>query len=214
MNTRIYNPSEDERKQEKLPFATFEIRAVENRQKSIEADYTVYEDREFILIHAPGGKDIVEKEVDDEIRRKYGPYYQAWKEGIDPPTNGSSLKGWPLITPAQIKNCHELGIRSVEDLSQMNEEAMRRLGMGARSLKDKANTWLSSAKDHGKVSQQVDVLMREMDAMKEKMEATAKTDASKDKIIADLQAELADKDKQLSDGARGKTLTLAKNAAK
>ena len=43
-----------------------------------------------------------------------------------------------LFTPAEIANCLAVNVRTLEDLAGANEEALGRIGMGARALKTRA----------------------------------------------------------------------------
>jgi hypothetical protein len=43
----------------------------------------------------------------------------------------------------------------VEDLAQINQEAIARIGMGAMGLKDKAKNWLDAANNVGKLAERM-----------------------------------------------------------
>jgi septal ring factor EnvC (AmiA/AmiB activator) len=92
--------------------------------------------------------------------------YRLWQDGQEPPVDGTPIKDWSSISPAQCKNLLNAGCRSVEDLAQANDEAMRRLGMGANDLKNKARAWLQAAKDHGPLTMQIASLEKENDQLK------------------------------------------------
>lgn len=57
---------------------------------------------------------------------------------------GTPIATWNQITPAQQKQVMNAQILSVEQLAEATEEAMTEIGMGARELKKKANTYLNS----------------------------------------------------------------------
>ena len=56
---------------------------------------------------------------------------------------GTSVKEWPVLSPAQAQNFIACHILTIEDVAAMTEEAMARVGMGSRELKEKAREWLS-----------------------------------------------------------------------
>ncbi len=156
----------------------FELRAQEDREASIKAGHPVFKDVEFAIITMPGGQLVVDKIIDDALlsewkngsnRKPPSPFaltaYQAWKSGLEIPVNGMDLKNWPGITPAQIKMCHGTNIRTVEDLATANEEAKRRMGMGALALINKAKAYLENAESN-KSSEAISSLQVEMEAMK------------------------------------------------
>jgi len=82
----------------------------------------------------------------------------------------------------------QAGIRTVEDLASLNDEGLRRIGMGAVELKQKAKTWIDVSQDKGKVTQEmasvsrqndqlqktVDTLMAKVEKLQEEMKAAKK----------------------------------------
>ena len=84
--------------------------------------------------------------------------YERWKNGQEMPLNGTPIKTWSAISPAQIKNLIAIGILTVEDLANVNGEGLTRIGMGGQNLKKMATNWLETAADHGPVTLRVTVL--------------------------------------------------------
>jgi hypothetical protein len=156
------------------PYVTFEVRAVEDRQASIESRYYQTKDVDFAFVTPQGSKDRIEREVKswfDQLAEQtrqgrfkqewltaYTGAYEAWKTGRELPLNGTAILTWPVLSPSQSKQVIDSGLRSVEDLAAANEEAIGRLGMGGRALKDKAVSWLSAAAGNGKVTEEMAAL--------------------------------------------------------
>ncbi len=92
--------------------------------------------------------------------------YQRWKEGQEIPVQGTPIKTWPVLSPAQVASLLAIHVRTVEDLSTLNDEGLRRVGMGAIDLKQKAQAWLSQAQDKGPLTMEVTALRRENEALK------------------------------------------------
>lgn len=143
------------------PFVEFKTIAKDDRIASEEKGFRVTRDVDFAFIMQAGSKDCVEKEAAAwlaSIKQKlvsgspdaypqewvdsFHKKYAAWKEGQDAPVNGTSVREWPLLSPAQAQNFIALGMPAIEDVAAMTEEAMQRFGMGARVLRDKAREWL------------------------------------------------------------------------
>ena len=147
------------------PYVTFTTRTEEDREASIEQGRAVVKDVHFALITPHGSKDRVERKVsewftvlDEAVAQErmpatwvqaYKSAYQLWKEGKEVPLEGTSIRNWPLLTPAQVENLTSIKILTVEDLAAANEELMGRIGMGGRVLKDKAQAWLMTAGSPG-----------------------------------------------------------------
>jgi hypothetical protein len=177
---------------------TFEHRPEEDRQASIDAGHPVFKDVEYAVITMPGGSLVVDKEVtpgllnewkngSENQRKDPAPFairaYEAWKQGLEPPLSGAPLIHWPGVTPAQLKMCAAINVRSIEDLAEANEDTIRKLGMGGRALKDKAAAYLRSAVTN-KGSEEIAALMVRMqaleDALRKEREKNALLEADAD----------------------------------
>jgi len=91
----------------------------------------------------------------------YKASYKMWKDGQELPENGYPVVNWPVLSPAQVRLCLDFGLRTVEDVAAMNEEAVNRLGMGSRALKQRAADWLSSSKSIGIPAEELSALKTE-----------------------------------------------------
>lgn len=172
------------------PYVSFEVRAVEDRTASISAGHYVTKDIDFALITPQGSKDRIELIVSEwfqmleaEVRADRFPLawlsafkeaYKFWKEGLEIPENGFSILNWPVLSPSQVRTFLDMGIRTVEDVAAMNEEAIRHIGMGGRSLKQRAADWLASSENVGKASEELSALRQENEHLRESLSAIRK----------------------------------------
>jgi len=97
------------------------------------------------------------------------------------------VRSWPVLSPSEVKRCVEANVLTVEDLAIANESALQRLGMGARTLKDKAATWISERDGPGKAVQ-------ELSAMKLQNEEMGRQLAEALKVTRQLGAKLAERE--------------------
>jgi len=172
--------------EERPPFVNFEKRPIEDRAASIEAGHYVAQDVDFAIIVPQGSKDRIEQEVSvwlETLRSEvangrfkrdwltaFEDYYKKWQAGQEIPVNGTPLSQWPGISPAQHKTLIALNIRTVEELASCNEEAIRYVGPGARSLKERANLWLRSREEGGgKMVEEVEALRIENRDLKDRV---------------------------------------------
>lgn len=160
--------------EDRPPYVTFELRAEEDRNASIEAGHYVAYDVDYAIITPIGSKDRIERPVADwfaklagdvaegrfksEWLTAYRGIYADWKAGNESPLNGTDIRNWPVVSPAQIKNLLELHVHTIEDLAAANEEVISGIGMGGRMLKQKAIDWLNSAESSGKPSEELAAL--------------------------------------------------------
>lgn len=170
------------------PFIEFKRVPKDDKKRSEELGYRVTKDVDMAYIMQPGSKDQVERVATDwleMLKRKaldgapdaypqdwidaFHRKFELWKQGHEAPLDGTSVKEWPLLSPAQAENFIALRILTIEDVAAMTEESMGRYGMGAREFREKAREWLK-----GKEVSEI--------AMKENAELKAR--------LADLEAKL------------------------
>lgn len=142
---------------ERPPYINFERRGVDRRDA--EGKVTM-RDVDFALITPMGSRDVVEKPVKQWLEqakwqaktgripqewvKHYQSLYDAWLEGQEAPVNGTSVRNWPAALKHEVKRLEDAGVRTVEDLAVANEETLAALGMGARSLKQRAEDWVKA----------------------------------------------------------------------
>lgn len=148
-------------------YVQFERRGVEDRAASLAAGKYVAKDVDWVMITPVGGKDVVEKPVSEwlqniaqqvreermplEFEERYRRAYEFWKRGEEIPLNGTPIKGWPVLSPAQQKTVIAANILTVEDLAVANGEAVTRMGIGGLDMKQKAESWLKASTEIGTV---------------------------------------------------------------
>jgi hypothetical protein len=143
------------------PFVTFEVRAVEDRAESLTAGHYVAKDVDYAIITPMGSKDRIERVASEwfdslaqnvqegrfpmEWLHRFRESFAAWKAGQAIPEHGTPIRNWSVPSPAQIRSLTDAGITTVEDLANCNEEGLMRVGMGGRSLRDRARAWLEQS---------------------------------------------------------------------
>lgn len=163
------------------PFVQFERQLVEDRDASIAAGSYRERPVDTALVTPIGSKDRYPFEVQawfknlaDEVAAgrfnaewltKYRNQYRAFCDGEEIPEDGMPLRSWPQISKGQIAACISANLRTVEDLAAANEEAINRLGMGGRALKQAARAWLDAARGQGATAAQINALQTEKEAL-------------------------------------------------
>lgn len=158
-------------------YVKFVREAIEDPVASRQKGMYVARDVDIACITPPYSKDIIKFEVptwfenmQNDVRngrmpsewaQQYRDKYEAWKRGEELPLDGSAIKGWAVASPAAQETLLRMGILTVEDLAGINDEGIRRIGMGGVDLKHKAVAWLQAAKDRGPLVQEVAALKSE-----------------------------------------------------
>lgn len=176
------------------PHLAFSTLAVENRQKSLDEKRPVFDNIVHVTITAIGSKDSVTKPAlpwlemcDQQVREerlppewamKYRSAYEHFLRGEEAPVNGIPIGMWEGISPAERASCKAIHILTVEDLAVANEEAKRRLGMGALDLVSRAKKYLDAASGPG-------ALLAENRDLQEKYKASeARRTALEERVMA------------------------------
>jgi hypothetical protein len=115
------------------------------------------------------------------------PAYEAWAKGQEEPTSGTPLSQWPAISRAQADHLKGLHLRTVEDVANATDADLERMGMGARSLREKARAYVKA---------------------KEGEAVVAEAMAEKDAQIASMAAQLS----ELTETVRQLTANMPKRA--
>lgn len=162
------------------PYVSFIWRAVEDRNESIKQGRYIAKDVAYAQITPAGSRDTVERVAETWLKQIAGSDYppnwveafrykfEEWRKSGELLETGTPIKNWCVASPAQIENCLRANIYSVEQLAEINEEGLARLGMGGRALKDKAKDYLRSANDIGRTANEISELKREISALKAK----------------------------------------------
>lgn len=166
----------------KMPYISFKRVPVQDKEKTLEAGHYVAVDVDYINVTQPGGTDVFEQKVDfffDQCQRDmnngrlpaewltaYRRKYEAWKNGQEIPVDGTPIRGWPVISPAQQETLIRLNILTVEALSSISADAVKRVGIGGADLKNKAKAWLKQIKQAGKLTLEYAELQKENETLK------------------------------------------------
>ena len=117
--------------------------------KSKQAGRPIFEEREFVRIIIPGDRRSMAVEpVGEEHKGRWPKEYAAFKSGRAAPLEGTPLREWPVsaMTAARAEELAFFNIKTVEQLSALNDAQLQNLGMGARELRERARLWLAVAK--------------------------------------------------------------------
>jgi hypothetical protein len=185
--------------EDRLPFVKFETRAIEDRQATIENGYYTVKDVDYAIVTPAGSKDRIEKVVSEwfiQLREnieagrcpkkwlaELQDAYKMFKSGEEIPEKGIPVKTWSAVSPAVQQTMIQMGVRTVEQAAEMNEEAMARLGPGARAVKELAINYLKAAT-------QIGIPAQEMTALKMALEAEKARNKSVEEQMAALKAQL------------------------
>jgi hypothetical protein len=167
-------------------YVRFERTAKEDVAASLAAGHYVARDVDVAHITPPYSKDVFKIKVSQWFENlkqdvangripelwveNYKKAYQAWQNGQELPLSGTPIRGWGVISPAQQETLIRMNVLTVEDLGAMNDEGIKRFGMGALDLKNKATAWLRQLNDKGPLTQEMAALQNENRQLKTSVE--------------------------------------------
>lgn len=116
--------------------------------ESEQAGHPVFADVDFIEIATPGDLNtIIHRPATPKDIATYADLFARYKQGLEPSADGVPLEAWSRLTPAQVGNYKAKGFRTVEQIAEMSDQIVGKVGMGAQADKVAAKAYLALAKD-------------------------------------------------------------------
>lgn len=144
-------------------FPTFYDEAVEDKKASDEAGVPVFKDVLYIKIVIPNQIDCVPRPATDADKKRFPKSWEAYKTGKEPAQDGYPIEQWPLVSVSERKVLDANQIKTVEQLADVADSGLHRLGPGAMGLKKRAQKFLNSRTE-------VETLRRSNKELAEKIE--------------------------------------------
>jgi hypothetical protein len=128
-------------------FPQFFMEAVVDELASQRSGHQIYRDEERVKIHIPGNSLSTPVErVNDLHRQRWPDAYKRFKEGLEMSHEGTPLELWPpMKSKAQVLWLKSLDIHTVEQMAQVSDFNLGKLGIGALGLRQLAKAYLDSA---------------------------------------------------------------------
>lgn len=200
----------------------FYMDAVQNKALSEKEGRPIFEDKEMVEVRMPGDRLFsFVSVIEEQHKQRWPEHYAAFKRGEQMATVGTPIEHWahPSLTRSRIAELKALHILSVEDLGNVGDNLLDKLGMGGRELRDGARAWLSTAKggaENAKMSAEIARLTEMVNSLMAG-KAAAPEVVPKEKTLEDCtDAELKEYIKrETGEGVRGNPSreTLLKRAA-
>lgn len=125
----------------------FYMQAIENKAQSAVEGRPIFDEREMVEVIVPGDKlTRYVGFVTDAERDRWPEIYAAFKRGEARAAMGTPLEHWPIVTTGRVAELKALNILSVEELANVPDSSLPRLGFNARELREQARTYIATAK--------------------------------------------------------------------
>lgn len=84
--------------------------------------------------------------VTDEHRERWPKEYEAFKKGEELSHEGTPLEYWPVLNRAMIRELKALDIYTIEQVAELSDLAVQRIGMGGLKMRELAKAYFDDAK--------------------------------------------------------------------
>jgi hypothetical protein len=132
--------------QESNLFVSFFSDAIELKAESEKQGRPVYKDVPFIRIVVPGDvNNIIERKANDQDKLKFPKAWARFEASEAEGQEGTPLEQWPQMSRSMVKECKYFEIHTVEQLANLSDINVSKMGMGYMDLRNKAKAYLVAA---------------------------------------------------------------------
>ncbi|MFQ5356633.1 MAG: hypothetical protein ACE5DY_09165 [Mariprofundaceae bacterium] len=148
--------------------------------ESRKAGRPIYKDEDFIEIQVPGQKNsIIKRAVQEKDKVDYPVEWNAWESNSGEGVTGSPIDHLPGITPSKVLELQALGIYTVEQIVDLNETGIQKVGHGARALIKTAEQYLGQTSEIDEVNKKNEALSKQIAELTEKVAALTESKPEK-----------------------------------
>lgn len=121
----------------------FYMNAKKNKAKSAEAGRAVHENVAYVRIHIPGDRNNTpDRPVKDEDKQRWPDQWKKFELLGESAPEGTPLEEWAYLDKAKVYDLKAQNIHTIEQVSELDDGAITRMGHGARDMVKKAKLHL------------------------------------------------------------------------
>lgn len=102
-------------------------------------------DKDYVEIKIAGEREPRVLMVNDSHKTRFPKEWRAYKDDVELQQTGTPIENLHEISDAQKLLCKSYNITHIEQLAELNDDAIRRLGVGGYEMKEKAIGYLDDA---------------------------------------------------------------------
>lgn len=172
----------------------FFMRPKQNAAKTLQEGRPIFEDVPWIEKIVLAGRETVERPVTKADMREYPKQWEQFQKGLEQSPDGTPLVEWPAISRSQVEELKHFHIATVEQLAEMSDEAISRMGAGWLTWKYKARDYIEIAKEQRPIIEfrnKMEQLQAERDAARQESERFASALRVAEQRLSDLERRLS-----------------------
>lgn len=126
--------------------AKFYAGQVEDKAKSEALGRPAYRTIDMVQIIIPGDNGtVVKRRVKPSDKQRWPKQWEAYEKMQEYIPEGTLIDNWPRLTRGQIEDLKYNNVFTVEQLAELPDEALGRLGLGARRMREHAKAFIEAA---------------------------------------------------------------------
>jgi len=131
---------------DKALLVKFYLKSVQDSSASSAEGRPIYREKEYIEIRFPGNRtDAVARPATPADKQRFPRHYDAFKQRIEMPVEGTPLTEWPAISRSQAEELSFYHIKTVEQLANVSDSNGTQF-MGFNGLRQKAKEFIELSK--------------------------------------------------------------------
>ena len=153
---------------DKALMVKFFYKNVQNKMESQKTGRPIFKEKTYIEIRVAGQRDALAcRPATAADKQRFSPHFEAFEKRVEPPTEGTPLMEWSLITRTQAEELSFLHIKTVEQLASVKDGNIQNF-MGGYTLREKAQKWLETD-NTDRVDAEKEEMREELKLLKEQM---------------------------------------------
>lgn len=139
----LHGASEIVKTKDGSTLGVFYMRPVLNEPQSQIEGRPIFEATPYCKIRGSGDrKTIIDRPARAVDRERFPNAWRAFEAGQSGPVEGTPIEMMPLLSQTQIATLKHIGIATVEQLGEIGNDQLPKLGPGGDVLRDRAKAWL------------------------------------------------------------------------
>lgn len=123
----------------------FHMRLIDDTAKSQETGKREYQEVAYVRVLSPGNdKEIPDFRVLEKHKERWPTQWAAFIRNEEAPIEGTPLKVWPGISRVECKMLSDVKVQTVEQLVEIPDANLNKIGQGFLTLKHRAKAFLAS----------------------------------------------------------------------
>lgn len=161
---------------------TFYDEPVEDKRATKEKGYPVFNTVTFIDKRVPNQVDHQPRPMREQDKSDFPISWQAYVTGKEPAESGFPVEEWPQVTASEVAMLRAVSVKTVEQLANLPDSGLHRLGPGGTGLKNRAQKFLKEAGEKDMLRARVQELERKIEKLSKPAEKLPKREPKRLKV--------------------------------